>query len=71
MAIERGELIPEPCAKCGDRDVVPHHRTYEGEDTFLEIEWQCRSCHATTHGKQAWTRQLELRLGQIESRIGD
>ena len=45
-AIDFGELIPEPCLKCGDPEVQGHHWDYSKP---LDVIWYCRSCHSQLH----------------------
>lgn len=42
----RGKLIPKPCERCGDNDVVMHHADYSKP---LKVTWLCRSCHNLVH----------------------
>lgn len=44
--IERGKLIPQPCEKCGEQNVEPHHHNY---DTPLDVTWLCKPCHVEHH----------------------
>ena len=53
QAIERGELVPEPCRVCGDLDVQAHHRRYDGDGAHLDVEWLCQQHHALEHGTRA------------------
>ena len=59
-AIRRKELIPLPCRRCRNPKVEPHHLDYEAPDAHLDVHWLCRAHHALEHGKQAWTKQVEL-----------
>lgn len=60
QAIERGELVPEPCKVCGDSSTQADHRRYDGPDAHLDVEWLCQRHHALVCG---WTSQAELFRG--------
>jgi hypothetical protein len=60
QAIERGELVPQPCRVCGHPDAQAHHRRYEGDGAHLDVEWLCIRHHALEHGTNPWTKQVEL-----------
>ncbi len=49
-----------PCEVCGDVEACPHHRSYDGDQAHLEVEWLCRKHHGLEHGKRPWTKQGEL-----------
>ncbi len=47
----RGELIPEPCSRCGGTtNIEMHHEDY---DEPLKIIWLCRVCHRELHQASA------------------
>lgn len=54
VAIQKGELTPQPCEKCGDnpvahdgrRAVHAHHDDYNNP---LEVRWLCYPCHGREH----------------------
>ncbi len=47
-----GKLIPEPCEKCGSREVEMHHDDYSKP---LEVRWLCRPHHLAYHqNKKRW-----------------
>ena len=46
--IESGQLKREPCEKCGEKQVQPHHTDYS--DAF-NVNWLCRPCHRAEHAK--------------------
>lgn len=60
-AIERGELVPGPCA-CADQtcrgEVKPHHEDYA---LPLEVTWYCKSHHQRRHGQ---LRRMAAQHGQ-------
>jgi hypothetical protein len=58
LAIKRGDLVREPCVRCGSTKLVEgHHHDYSKP---LEVEWLCRACHLTVeHGKRYF--ELEQR----------
>ena len=45
LAIDRGELIRQPCA-CGNVEVGAHHEDYTKP---LDVVWMCQSCHIKHH----------------------
>ena len=45
-AIRRGELVRQPCFRCGEEKTVAHHEDYEKP---LDIVWLCQSCHKKRH----------------------
>ena len=48
LAVKSGELIPQPCAKCGTTENVQrHHANY---DKPKEIVWLCKKHHMELHG---------------------
>lgn len=42
----RGNIIRQPCSKCGNPDAEKHHHDYSKP---LDIEWLCRACHMLEH----------------------
>lgn len=48
-AVHRGDLIPQPCEKCGEPKTQAHHDDYSKP---LEVRWLCRK-HHDEHHKQA------------------
>lgn len=47
-AIQRGDLIKQPCGMCGtDKSVQGHHHDYSKP---LDVEWLCYHCHMKEHG---------------------
>lgn len=47
-AIQRGDIKPKPCEKCGEKG-HGHHRNY---DDPLDLQWICRKHHLKAHGKK-------------------
>ena len=45
-AIRCGELVREPCIRCGNTKSVAHHEDY---DKPLEVTWLCQPCHKQRH----------------------
>jgi hypothetical protein len=45
-AIRRGELVRQPCCRCGEQKSVAHHEDY---DKPLEVVWLCQPCHKQRH----------------------
>ena len=45
-AIERGDLIKLPCAKCGEKKVEGHHSDYNKP---LKVVWLCQKHHREAH----------------------
>lgn len=50
LAIARGELVPEPCEKCGDPHSMAHHDSYSLENP-LDVRWLCKKDHEAHHGR--------------------
>lgn len=44
--IRAGNLTPEPCEKCGDKNVHAHHDDYAKP---LNVRWFCSGCHKQHH----------------------
>lgn len=47
-AIRRGDLVPEPCERCGARPTQGHHDDYSKP---LAVRWLCRPCHDAHHAE--------------------
>jgi ribosomal protein S27AE len=45
-AIRRGDLVRQPCCRCGDSKSVAHHEDY---DKPLDVMWLCQPCHKQRH----------------------
>ena len=45
-AIRSGELVRNPCIRCGDVNSLAHHEDY---DKPLEVIWFCQPCHKERH----------------------
>jgi hypothetical protein len=42
-AVDRGDLVKEPCERCGSsKRIQAHHPSY---DKPLEVVWLCEPCH--------------------------
>jgi ribosomal protein S27AE len=45
-AIRSGNLLRQPCCRCGEAKTVAHHEDY---DKPLEVMWLCQPCHKKRH----------------------
>lgn len=45
-AIKRGEIVRQPCEKCGDPISEGHHDDYSKP---LEVRWLCKTHHMKVH----------------------
>lgn len=45
-AIRSGELVRQPCVRCGDVKSLAHHEDY---DKPLDVMWLCQPCHKQRH----------------------
>ena len=45
-AIRNGELVRQPCCRCGQEKSVAHHEDY---DKPLDVMWLCQPCHKQRH----------------------
>ena len=45
-AIKKGELIRQPCIRCGEQNSFAHHEDY---DKPLDVMWLCPPCHKQRH----------------------
>ncbi len=45
-AVRKGDLIRQPCVRCGEVKSVAHHEDY---DKPLEVVWLCQPCHKQRH----------------------
>lgn len=45
-AIRAGDLVRQPCVRCGEKKSVAHHEDY---DKPLEVMWLCQPCHKKRH----------------------
>ena len=45
-AIRSGELVRQPCCRCGKEKSIAHHEDY---DKPLEVMWLCQPCHKQRH----------------------
>lgn len=46
VAQTRGQLVKQPCEKCGEADTQKHHDDYSKP---LEVRWLCALCHQQEH----------------------
>ena len=49
-AIRSGRLERMDCEKCGRRDSLAHHESY---DRKLDVRWLCQPCHKQRHKEMA------------------
>lgn len=49
-AVRSGELIREPCVRCGCPKSLGHHESY---DRKLDVTWLCQPCHMQRHKEMA------------------
>ena len=49
-AVERGDILRQPCVQCGATDDVDahHHISYQ-EENWLDVMWLCRPHHSKWH----------------------
>ena len=45
-AIRSGELVRQPCVRCGEQRSLAHHEDY---DRPLDVMWLCQPCHKQRH----------------------
>ena len=62
-ALRLGDLVRQPCAKCGDADSEAHHEDYSKP---LDVTWLCRPCHNRAHGRQG-RRKADSRQKSLEA----
>ena len=46
QAIRKGNLVRQPCIRCGEVKSLAHHEDY---DKPLEVMWLCQPCHKQRH----------------------
>jgi hypothetical protein len=49
-AVRKGDLLQEPCSRCGDANSVAHHESY---DRPLDVVWLCQVHHKQRHKELA------------------
>jgi hypothetical protein len=54
-AVRDGRLYRQPCSMCGAPKAQAHHEDYLKP---LDVDWLCRSCHLSKHGKRAWDKRI-------------
>jgi len=47
-AVRRGDLIRQPCERCGSGPAQGHHEDYTKQ---LDVRWLCRVCHDKEHAE--------------------
>ena len=45
-AVKKGDLIKQPCERCGRKDTHAHHEDYSKP---LDVMWLCPVCHKARH----------------------
>jgi len=45
-AIRTGDLVRQPCVRCGEAKSLAHHEDY---DKPLDVMWLCQPCHKQRH----------------------
>jgi len=45
-AIKSGQLVRQPCLRCGNEKSLAHHEDY---DKPLDVMWLCQPCHKQRH----------------------
>ena len=45
-AIKNGNLVRQPCIRCGNEKSLAHHEDY---DKPLDVMWLCQPCHKQRH----------------------
>lgn len=45
-AIRSGEIVQNPCVRCGNIKSIAHHEDYENK---LDVVWLCQPCHKQRH----------------------
>lgn len=63
-AINRGDLVVEPCEVCGDKTVDAHHDDYSDH---MNIRWLCRKHHSEHHSQEWLKRNLPPELPSLRS----
>jgi hypothetical protein len=48
-AVERGDLVREPCHWCGGEKVEAHHYLSYEPEFWLDVLWLCREHHLEAH----------------------
>lgn len=58
-AINRGDLIRQPCIVCGNNRSQAHHEDYNKP---LDVIWYCAKHHAEYHKNKRKKEEAELRI---------
>lgn len=48
-AIDKGLLVRQPCARCGEPNTHAHHHRGYDDAYRLDVEWLCVRCHMREH----------------------
>ena len=48
-AVKRGDLVPQPCERCGAAKAVAHHYLGYAPEHRLDVRWLCSSHHRRAH----------------------
>lgn len=59
-AIARGEIVRQPCERCGSPKSSPHHPDYSQP---LLVRWLCRKHHREAHGGRSVGREAPFVAG--------
>lgn len=51
LAVKSGQLLKQPCERCGIHKVHGHHEDYSKP---LEVVWLCAACHKLRHRELGW-----------------
>ncbi|KKK91601.1 hypothetical protein LCGC14_2711310 [marine sediment metagenome] len=64
-AVHSGQLMREPCEKCGSTKMVEaHHDDYSRP---LDVRWLCHVCHMGFHAEQRLVKQAVCGHGKAYS----
>lgn len=60
-AVNRGQMVREPCEVCGHEPAEGHHDSYAPE-ARMKVRWLCRQHHVDHHRLERETRIKVIRL---------